>query len=116
MSFVVMYPDLIRIGTSFSVKIVNGTTVPQPYTAVEGADDIIVMDLITPAASRVNLPTSPATGTRFIIKDGAQNASSYTVTVAAGGSETIDGVAAVAITQNAGTVTVIFNGTEWNTI
>jgi hypothetical protein len=62
----------------------------------------------------VVLPASPV-GTVFIIKDAAGVASINPITVSAIAS-TIDGVAAATINANYGSITLIFNGIEWNIV
>jgi hypothetical protein len=51
----------------------------------------------------------------FIVKDSAGVASINPITVSAIAS-TIDGVAAATINANYGSLTFIFNGTEWNIV
>jgi len=95
------------------------TTVTQiaPYVATT-SDYFIAMNV--PAASVVNLPAGP-TGKVYIVKDAAGKAGpvvsgglNNTITVS--DATTIDGAASAIINVNYGSLTLIFNGTEWNIV
>lgn len=61
------------------------------------------------------LPTNPATGTTYIVKDitgTATNADPIVIT----NDNTFDGAATAEIQTNYGSLTFIFNGIEWNII
>jgi hypothetical protein len=60
----------------------------------------------------VVLPAS-VTGKVFIVKDAAGVAAINPITVTATGAN-IDGAASAIINTNYGSLTFIFNGTEWN--
>jgi hypothetical protein len=91
------------------VTIVNTS----PYIALPTDYNLAVTaNAVVPAA--VILPASP-TGTVFIVKDAAGVASINSITVSAIAS-TIDGAAAATIDANYGSLTFIFNGTEWNIV
>ena len=83
--------------------------------AVNAYDGVIVLNKTTGAATTVNLPASPQTGKRFIIKDGKGDAATnnITITPAAG---TIDGAASLVINTNYGRATVVYNGAQWNAL
>jgi len=82
-----------------------------PYNALSTDYDIAVTaNAVVPAS--VILPVSP-TGTVFIVKDAAGAAATNPITVTATAS-TIDGAANAVINTNYGSLTFIFNGTEWN--
>ena len=88
------------------------TTVTEtPYTALS-TDYMLAVDVA--AATVIQLPVSP-TGTVFIIKDIDGDASVNTITVSGIGS-TIDGSASALINVDYGSITLIFNGTEWNIV
>jgi hypothetical protein len=82
---------------------------------VATSDYIIVVNKTSGAATAANLPSSPVTGTTFIIKDGKGDAgtNNITITPAAG---TIDGAATHVMNSNYESKTVFYNGTEWNVI
>ena len=83
-----------------------------PYT-VKPQDALILVD--TASARTINLEASPATGVQHIIKDnvGSAGTNNITVTPAAGN---IDGSASYAINSNYASITVRYNGTQWNII
>ena len=82
-----------------------------PYNALSTDYDIsVTANAVVPAS--VILPVSP-TGTVFIVKDAAGAAATNPITVTATAS-TIDGAANAVINTNYGSLTFIFNGTEWN--
>lgn len=82
---------------------------------VATTDDVVVVNKASGAATVVNLPATPTTGTQFIIKDGKGDAASnnITVTPAAGN---IDGSATYVLNTNYGSVKLVYNGTQWNII
>ena len=88
------------------VTIVNTT----PYTALL-TDYFIGVNV--PTASSVILPASPQ-GTVFVIKDLSGLSAINPITIAA--STTIDGSANIVLNSPFGSVTLVFNGTEWNNI
>lgn len=90
----------------FSVTIVTTT----PYDATFD-DYFIAVDI--EASASVILPVS-STGTVFIVKDISGNAITNPITISA--SATIDAAASATINTNYGSVTLVFNGTEWNII
>lgn len=63
----------------------------------------------------ISLPGTPASGQVHTIKDGAGIASTNNIMVS-GVSFTIDGQNGISIVNNYGSMTVIFNGTEWSRI
>ena len=70
--------------------------------------------------STVTLPlgSSIVVGRQYIIKDegGNSGSASKRITVAASGSDTIDGAATRSITSNHGALTVLWTGTRWSVI
>lgn len=82
---------------------------------VATTDDVIIVNKTSGAATIVNLPATPTTGTQFIVKDGKGDAASnnITLTPAAGN---IDGAATYVLSVNYGAVQVVYNGTQWNII
>ena len=80
--------------------------------AVLSADAAISVQVPGPVPVQVNLPAG-VTGQTFIIKDGlglASVANPITITPSAG---TIDGAANATISAPYGSVTLIYNGTQW---
>jgi len=80
--------------------------------AVLSADAAISVQVPGPVAVQVNLPAG-VTGQTFIIKDAlglASIATPITITPTAG---TIDGAANATISAPYGSVTLIYNGTQW---
>jgi hypothetical protein len=72
----------------------------------------VTANAVIPAS--VVLPVSPI-GTVFIVKDTAGVANTNPITVSAIAS-TIDGAASALIDANYGSLSFIFNGTEWNIV
>ena len=80
--------------------------------AVLSADAAVSVQVPGPVPVQVNLPAG-VTGQTFIIKDGlglASVANPITITPSAG---TIDGAANATISAPYGSVTLIYNGTQW---
>jgi hypothetical protein len=81
-----------------------------PFTAAL-TDYYLAVDVAAPAS--IVLPVSPI-GTVFIIKDVDGDAAINPITITA--STTIDGAASATINSPYGSITLIFNGTEWNIV
>lgn len=79
---------------------------------VATTDYMVEVNKTVGAATTVNLPAAPVTGTQFIIKDGKGDAASnnITITPAAGN---IDGAGTYVMNQNFQSVVVIYDGTQW---
>lgn len=88
------------------------TAVTTPVTVVAATDNIIDVAVPGPVAVAVNLPAG-VLGQEFTIKDGlglASGATPITITPAAG---TIDGAATATIDAPYGSLTFVYNGTQW---
>jgi hypothetical protein len=81
-----------------------------PFTATL-ADYYLAVAVPIPAS--VILPISP-TGTVFVIKDIEGDAAINPITITA--STTIDGAASAIINSPYGSITLVFNGVEWNIV
>ena len=81
-----------------------------PFTATL-ANYYLAINVAAPAS--VILPVSPI-GTVFVIKDIDGDAITNPITITA--STTIDGAASATINSPYGSITLIFNGTEWNIV
>jgi hypothetical protein len=81
-----------------------------PFTATL-ADYYLAVAVPIPAS--VILPASP-TGTVFVIKDIEGDAAINPITITA--STTIDGAVSATINSPYGSITLIFNGVEWNIV
>lgn len=81
-----------------------------PYLA-DLTDYYLAVNVVAPTS--VVLPASP-TGTVFVIKDIDGDANTNPITITA--STTIDGAASATINSPYGSITAIFNGTEWNIV
>jgi hypothetical protein len=60
-----------------------------------------------------NLPASPSTGQTIIIKEGGQGLGTYTIS---GNGKNIDGSASTSISLPYVSITVVYNGTQWNIV
>jgi hypothetical protein len=88
------------------------TAVATPITVVAATDNIIDVAVPGPVAVAVTLPAG-VLGQQFTIKDGlglAAPATPITVTPTAG---TIDGAATAVINAPYGSLTFVYNGTQW---
>jgi hypothetical protein len=81
-----------------------------PFTATL-ADYYLAVAVPIPAS--IILPISP-TGTVFVIKDIEGDAAINPITITA--STTIDGAASAIINSPYGSITLVFNGVEWNIV
>jgi hypothetical protein len=76
-------------------------------------DYYVAINLGTPAAMAVTLPSSPTAGQTLVIKDGAGDAATYNITVSPS-SGTLDGASNVVLNNNYASVSVFYNGTNWS--
>ena len=102
---------------NFASGLVGTVRVVTASGAITAAttDYVIVVNKNTPAATTVNLMSSPTTGTMLRIKDGAGNASEYPITVTPN-SGNIDGAASFIIQTPYGELDIVYNATQWNII
>lgn len=78
-------------------------------------DYVVICNKTSGAATTVNLPASPSVGDAYVIKDGKGDAATNNLTLTPD-SETIDGAADFVVSVNYASITLVFNGTEWNII
>lgn len=93
-----------------AIKVV--TPGAYPYTTVP-QDGIILVD--TSSARTITPLASPTTGQRHIIKDSVGSAAANNITVTPSGKN-IDGAASSVINIAYGSITIIYNGTEWSLV
>ena len=102
----------ITISASGATIVDIRTAVATPITVVAATDNIIDVAVPGPVAVAVILPAG-VLGQQFTIKDGlglAAPATPITITPAAG---TIDGAATATINAPYGSLTFVYNGTQW---
>lgn len=98
---------------SIAANNVNVTTPgAYPYTTL-ATDYVILVD--TSSARTINPMGSPATGQMYVIKDSVGSAAANNITITPTGKN-IDGAASSTINLNYGSVTIVYNGTEWSII
>jgi hypothetical protein len=82
---------------------------------VTSADNIIVVNKTSGAATTVNLNATPTTGQTYIIKDGKGDANTNNITITPS-SGTIDGASTFVMNTNYSAQKIVYNGTEWSII
>jgi hypothetical protein len=92
----------------------NTTLVNTSYSVVD-TDTIVLVNNLTAGPITVTLPSAPCAGRMIFIKDVAGNANSFGITVLAAVG-TIDGLAGFIVSQNYQSITLLYNGSEWNLI
>lgn len=103
--------NTITISASGLFTSVIRNAVATPVT-INGTDEVVSVQVPGPVAVAVNLPVG-VTGRTYVVKDGlglAAPATAITITPAAG---TIDGAATATINVPYGSLTLIYNGTQW---
>ena len=83
-----------------------------PYTTVP-QDEVILVD--TASARTITPLASPVTGQKHIIKDSVGSAASNNITITPSGKN-IDGAASSTINIAYGSVTIVYNGSEWSIV
>jgi hypothetical protein len=102
--------DIINIGTITNVSIVPVTNVTTTPFTPTNQEYFLCVDVAGPATIR--LPVS-VVGKVFVVKDCDGDAATNPITITAIGS-TIDGSASATINVNYGSLSFVFNGTEWS--
>jgi hypothetical protein len=97
-----------------------GSPSPVPVTIVEETPYLALstdyaLDVNVDAPATIVLPVSPV-GTVFIVKDIDGDADINTITILSAGASLIDGAASATIDAPYGSLTFIFNGTDWNIV
>lgn len=93
----------VTTGTSCTIDSTCGSTTP---------DYFVCIDLGTPGAFTINLPSSPAVGRTLLIKDCGGVANAYNITLAPASGD-IDGAANYVINTNHQSLAVTYDGTQW---
>ena len=93
--------------------LVPVTIVANTPFAASTANYFLGVDVAT--AASVVLPVSP-TGTVFIVKDIDGDATTNPITITATGGTLIDGAASALINSPYGSLSFVFNGTQWNLV
>jgi hypothetical protein len=104
--------NTITISSSGGGFVDIRTAVATPIAVVAATDNVIDVAVPGPVAVAVTLPAG-VLGQEFTIKDGlglAAVATPITITPAAG---TIDGAATAVIDAPYGSLTLVYNGTQW---
>jgi hypothetical protein len=103
----------ITISSSGVIGLAVRVAVATPITVSATTDEVISVQVPGPVPVAVNLPAG-VLGQVFTIKDGlglASNPTSITITPA--GADTIDGAANATINSPFGSLTLVFDGTQW---
>lgn len=104
--------NTITISASGLVTLAIRNAVATPVVVSAATDDVISVQVPGPVAVAVTLPVG-VLGQSFTIKDGlglASPVAPITITPTAG---TIDGAATAVINVPYGSLTVVYNGTQW---
>jgi hypothetical protein len=109
------------IGAMLAVITTAGAVTPSV-----AAQEVLVIDKTSPAATSVVLPAStnwplcPSASVAYCpvytVKDGAGNAATYPITVTTADAKLIDGASSSVISSNYGSVKYVLNGTGWNVV
>lgn len=98
------------VQTNDALKLVAPGAYPYTTTAQDG---VILVD--TSAARTIIPMASPTAGQKHIIKDSVGTAAANNITITPSGKN-IDGAASSTMNVNYGSVTIVYNGTEWSII
>jgi hypothetical protein len=100
--------------TSWSTLMIAGPVyIASGNYAPNGADNFIIVNRSSGAPTTITLPSSPPVGKTYIIKDGRGDAATNNITVN-GNGKNIDGAASFVININYGSLSLVYNGTQWN--
>lgn len=117
--------DAVGTGASFtfSDRVINssGENHKVRVVTVAGAvtvattDYIVIVNKGTGAATVANLPATPSVGDTYVIKDGKGDAGANNITITPNAGN-IDGAGTYIMNTNYQSITVVYNGTQWNII
>lgn len=96
----------VAAGTATTSRTATGST------TMLASDSVIFMNQT--AAATVTLVSSPVLNQMIYIKDISGNAVTNNITIDPPGSVTVDGNLTFLLNNNYASVTLIFNGTNWN--
>ena len=106
--------DIINVGSGSIGGNPSPVTVTQvtttTYTAL-ATDYFLCVDVAAPVT--ITLPTG-ILGTVYIVKDCDGDATTNIITIQGTGGQLIDGAATASINAPYGSLTFVFNGTEWS--
>lgn len=101
-------------GINLESSGITAVTTPGAYPYTTLATDYVV--LVNTASARTIIPqATPTTGKMLVIKDNVGSAAANNITITPSGKN-IDGAASSTINLNYGSVTIVYNGTEWSII
>lgn len=86
-------------------------TITASYPIVS-TDDVIVITTNSGSIT-VTMPVAPTKGNNYIIKDGVGNANVNVITIN-GNGKNIDGQSSYILNASYGSISVVYNGTEWS--
>lgn len=104
--------NTITISASGLITLAIRNAIATPVVVSAATDDVVSIQVPGPVAVAVTLPAG-VLGQQFTIKDGlglASPATPITITPTAG---TIDGAATAVINAPYGSLTFVYNGTQW---
>jgi hypothetical protein len=104
--------EVVTISAAGTEVVAIRNAVATPVTVVAATDNIVSIQVPGPVAVAVTLPAG-VLGQQFTIKDGlglAAPATPITITPTAG---TIDGAATATVNAPYGSLTFVYNGTQW---
>lgn len=103
------------VASTLPVNVTVRVVTAAGAVTVTTADYLVVVNKTVGAATVANLPSSPTTGDTYVVKDGKGDAATHNITLtpAAG---TIDGSATYVMATNYESITLVYNGTEWNVV
>lgn len=104
--------NTITISASGLVTLAIRNAVATPVVVSAATDDVISVQVPGPVAVAVTLPVG-VLGQSFTIKDGLGLASPVTPITITPTAGTIDGAATAVINVPFGSLTVVYNGTQW---
>jgi hypothetical protein len=112
MSFVVQFPEFIRVQNYYTTRV----AVAAPVTIADD-DEILVVELAIPGPVTIDLLATAVAGKQVTIKDGTGDAAINNIQVNATGVQDIDGVAGVVLNNNYQSVTFVYRGSNhWSVI
>jgi hypothetical protein len=100
--------QIINGGNPSPVTVTNVTTAT--YTAL-ATDYFLCVDVAAPVT--ITLPTG-ILGTVYVVKDCDGDATTNIITIQGTGGQLIDGAATALVNAPYGSLTFVFNGTEWS--
>jgi len=98
-------------GGSFGGRVITAAGA----VTITTSDDVVIIKKSSPATTTVNLPSSPVNWQKIRIKDGSCNSGTFAITITPAAGN-IDNASTYVLNRNCQSVTLTYDGAQWDTL